>query len=106
MARYGRRSNHWLWQPRDSRGRFGSGGGGSEPDPLSEWLFRQKWWVIVLFIIALFAFMLWIYYSGYALVFIIGCFALSLILPLLAEPIALMIIGIRELWRWIKKLRK
>ena len=70
-----------MWQPRDSRGRFGSGGGGSEPDPLSEWLFRQKWWVIVLFIIALIAFMLWLYYSGYILVFIIGCFALSLILP-------------------------
>ena len=28
MARYGRRSNHWRWQPRDSRGRFSSGGGG------------------------------------------------------------------------------
>lgn len=105
MARYGRRSNHWMWQPRSANGRFASSGG-SEPDPLSEWLFRQKWWVIVLFMIALLAFMLWLYYSGYILVFIIGCFALSLILPLLAEPIALMIIGIRELWRWIKKLRK
>ena len=28
MARYGRRSNHWMWQPRDSRGRFSSSGGG------------------------------------------------------------------------------
>ena len=72
-----------MWQPRDSRGRFGSGGGGSEPDPLSEWLFRQKWWVIVLFMIALLAFMLWLYYSGYILVFIIGAWVLVWIMRLI-----------------------
>lgn len=83
MARYGRRSNHWMWQPRDSRGRFGSSGGGSEPDPLNEWFLRAPWWQKILALVAIGAFGLWLYASGYILVFIIGAWVLVWIMRLI-----------------------
>jgi len=95
-----------MTQPRSMNGRFASSGGDQEPDPLNEWLSRQKWWVVALAVAALVAFMLLLYYSGYILVFIIGAFALSLVLPLLAEPLALVAVVAVKLWRWVCGLCK
>ena len=66
MARYGRRSNHWMWQPRDSRGRFGYGGGGgsSEPDPLNEWFLKAPWWKKILALLAMTVVLVIIYETG------------------------------------------
>ena len=67
MARYGRRSNHWMWQPRDSRGRFGfgSGGGGSnKPDPMNEWFLKAPWWKKILALLAMTVVLVIIYESG------------------------------------------
>lgn len=85
MARYRRRSNHWMWQPRDSRGRFGfgSGGGGSEPDPMNEWFLRAAWWKKLLFLAVATAFGLWLFYSGYILVFLICGWVLIWIMRLI-----------------------
>ena len=60
MARYGR-SNHWMWQPRDSRGRFSFGSGGSSGgDP--EWFQRLVWWKKLLVIVATSAVSLALFY--------------------------------------------
>ena len=65
MGRYRRRSNHWMWQPRDSRGRFSSGGGGSsEPDPLSEWFMKAPWWKKILALLAMTVVLVIIYKTG------------------------------------------
>ena len=60
MARYGLRSNHWMWQPRDSRGRFSSSGGSSGGDP--EWFQRMPWWKKLLVVFATMAIILAIFY--------------------------------------------
>lgn len=62
---------HWLSQPRDLNGRFTSSGGGNEPDPLNEWFLRAAWWKKLLFLAGVVAFGLWLFYSGYILVFLI-----------------------------------
>ena len=73
-----------MWQPRSANGRFASsGGGGSEPDPLNEWFLRAPWWQKILAMMALVAFGLWLYYSGYIIVFIMGAFALAWIMRLI-----------------------
>ena len=66
MARYRRRSNHWMWQPRDSRGRFGYGGGGgsSEPDPMNEWFLKAPWWKKILALLAVTVVLVIIYETG------------------------------------------
>lgn len=82
MARYGR-SNHWRWQPRDSRGRFGSTGGwggSSGPDPFDEWWNRQDLTTKVLLTIALIAFVVILYVTGYMLVFILYAWILIFII--------------------------
>lgn len=56
MGRYRCRSNHWMWQPRDSRGRFGFGGGGigsNKPDPMNEWFLKAPWWKNILALVAM-----------------------------------------------------
>ena len=83
MARYGRRSNHWMWQPRSANGRFASSGGGSEPDPLSEWFLKAPWWQKILSLVAFGAFCLWLWYSGYILVFLLGAWALIFVMRLI-----------------------
>ena len=83
MARYGRRSNHWMWQPRSANGRFASSGGGQEPDPLNEWFLRAPWWQKILALVVIGAFGLWLYASGYILVFIIGAWVLVWIMRLI-----------------------
>ena len=63
MARYGRRSNHWIWQPRDSRGRFSydfGSGGSSGGDP--EWFQRMPWWKKLLVVFATAAISLALFY--------------------------------------------
>jgi len=68
MARYGRRSNHWMWQPRDSRGRFGfgsgGGGGSNEPDPMNEWFLKAPWWKKILALLAMTVVLVIIYETG------------------------------------------
>ena len=66
MARYGRRSNHWMWQPRDSRGRFGygSGGGSNKPDPMNEWFLKAPWWKKILALLAMTVVLVIIYETG------------------------------------------
>ncbi len=68
MARYGRRSNHWMWQPRDSRGRFGfgsgGGGGSSKPDPMNEWFLKAPWWKKILALLAMTVVLVIIYETG------------------------------------------
>ena len=67
MARYRRRSNHWMWQPRDSRGRFGYGGGGggsNKPDPMNEWFLKAPWWKKILALVAMTAVLVIIYETG------------------------------------------
>ena len=66
MARYRRRSNHWMWQPRDSRGRFGYGGGGgsSKPDPMNEWFLKAPWWKKILALLAMTVVLVIIYETG------------------------------------------
>ena len=67
MARYRRRSNHWMWQPRDSRGRFGHGGGGigsNEPDPMNEWFMKAPWWKKILALLAMTVVLVIIYETG------------------------------------------
>lgn len=73
-----------MWQPRDSHGRFSWWGGGDKgPDPINEWFLAAPWWKKTLAIAAVGAFSLWLYYSGYILVFIIGAFALAWIMRLI-----------------------
>ena len=51
MGRYGRRSNHWMWQPRGLDGRFmKSGGGMPQGDP--EWFRRMPLWQKLLVILS------------------------------------------------------
>ncbi len=83
MARFGRRSNHWMTQPRGLDGRFASSGGGQEPDPLNEWFLKAPWWKKLLALTAFVAFALWLYYSGYILVFIILAWVLVWIMKLI-----------------------
>lgn len=68
MARYGRRSNHWRWQPRDSRGRFGfgsgGGGGSNEPDPMNEWFLKAPLWKKILALLAMTVVLVIIYETG------------------------------------------
>ena len=68
MARYRRRSNHWMWQPRDSRGRFGfgsgGGGGSNEPDPMNEWFLKAPWWKKILALLAMTVVLVIIYETG------------------------------------------
>lgn len=68
--RYGR-SMHWLSQPRGLDGRFQSSGSSNKPDPLNEWMNRQKWWVQLLVFIGFCTFLILLWYSGYMLVFLI-----------------------------------
>jgi len=61
-----------MTQPRGLDGRFQSSGSGSnKPDPLNEWFLKAPWWQKILALAAMVAFMLLLFYSGYALVFII-----------------------------------
>lgn len=55
-----------MWQPRDSRGRFGYGGGGgsSEPDPLNEWFLKAPWWKKILALLAMTVVLVIIYETG------------------------------------------
>jgi len=56
-----------MWQPRDSRGRFGygSGGGGSnEPDPMNEWFLKAPWWKKILALLAMTVVLVIIYETG------------------------------------------
>ena len=68
MARYRRRSNHWMWQPRDSRGRFGFGSGGgigsNKPDPMNEWFLKAPWWKKILALVAMAAVLVVIFETG------------------------------------------
>ena len=67
MARYRRRSNHWMWQPRDSRGRFGYGGGGggsNEHDPMNEWFLKAPWWKKIVALLAMTVVLVIIYETG------------------------------------------
>ena len=62
---------HWLSQPRGLDGRFQSSGGSNEPDPLNEWFLKAPWWQKLLFLAGVVAFGLWLFCSGYILVFLI-----------------------------------
>ena len=68
MARYRRRSNHWMWQSRDSHGRFGYGGGGgggsNKSDPLNEWFLKAPWWKKILALLAMTVVLVIIYETG------------------------------------------
>jgi hypothetical protein len=74
---------HWLSQPRGLDGRFTSSGGSNEPDPLNDWMNRQKWWVQLLIFIGFCAFLILLWYSGYMLAFILFGWVLVLILRLI-----------------------
>ena len=74
MARYGR-SNHWMWQPRDSRGRFSYGfgsGGSSGGDP--EWFQRMPWCKKLLVVFATMAIVLAIFYWMPILIILLSIF--------------------------------
>lgn len=84
MARYGRWSMHWMWQPRSANGRFASSSGGDdEPDPINEWFLRAPWWQKILALVAFVGFAVFLYYSGYILVFIIGAWVLVCLMKLI-----------------------
>ena len=81
--RYGR-SMHWLSQPRGLDGRFQSSGSGSnKPDPLNEWMNRQKWWVQLLVILGFCGFIILLLYSGYILTFLLFGWVLIWIMRLI-----------------------
>lgn len=71
-----------MWQPRGLNGRF-TKGGGSEPDPLNEWFLKAPWWQKILSMVAFGAFCLWLCYSGYILVFLLGVWALVFVIRLI-----------------------
>lgn len=80
MGRYRSRSNHWMWQPRDSRGRFGYGGGGggsNKPDPMSEWFMKAPWWKKILALLAVTVVLVIIYETG--LLIPLGIFGLVIV---------------------------
>lgn len=58
-----RNSLHWMWQPRDSRGRFGfSGGGGigsNDDDWFNEWFAKAPWWQKILAVLGMLL-LLWV----------------------------------------------
>lgn len=63
MARYRRRSNHWMWQPRGLDGRFmKSGGGMPQGDP--EWFRRMPLWKKILALLAMTVVLVIIYETG------------------------------------------
>ena len=63
MARYRRRSNHWMWQPRGLNGRFTkSGGGMPQGDP--EWFRRMPLWQKILVLLAMTVVLVIIYETG------------------------------------------
>ena len=57
-----------MWQPRDSRGRFGfgsgGGGGNNKPDPTNEWLLKAPWWKKILALVAMTVVLVIIYETG------------------------------------------
>ena len=57
-----------MWQPRDSRGRFGfgsgGGGGSNEPDPMNEWFLKAPWWKKILALVAMTAVLVVIIETG------------------------------------------
>ena len=71
-----------MWQPRGLDGRF-TKGGGSEPDPLNERFLKAPWWQKILSLVAMGAFSMWLYCSGYILVFILGVWVLVWIIRLI-----------------------
>lgn len=80
-----------MWQPRDSRGRFGSTGGWGRsggPDPLDEWWDRQDLTTKILVMIALIAFVVILYVTGYMLVFILYAWILVFILRVIIALIS------------------
>lgn len=56
-----------MWQPRDSRGRFGfsgGGGGSTKPDPANEWFLKAPWWKKLLALLAMAVVLVVIYETG------------------------------------------
>ena len=57
-----------MWQPRDSRGRFGfgsgGGGGSNKPDPLNEWFLKAPWWKKILVLLSMTVLLVIIYEAG------------------------------------------
>lgn len=53
-----------MWQPRDSRGRFGYGGGGGMPQGDPEWFRRMPLWKKILVLLAMTVVLVIIYETG------------------------------------------
>ena len=86
MARFRRRNNHWLFQPRSTNGRFASSGnGGNEPNPLNDWFVKAPWWQKLAALALFGVFIAWLCVKGYIIVFIILAWILGGILKLITS---------------------